>query len=96
MQLCGSACSRHVDAPLKGLPWGGGTATMAEGWQGVRLRDPSSVLEGSWAKALATATPLGAASLFGTSCFPSSMSSKGENPVHFRHATVAPSVSLPS
>ena len=24
-----AACSRRVDAPLKGLPWGGGTATMA-------------------------------------------------------------------
>jgi len=66
------------------------------GWQGVRLRDPAFVLEGSWAKALATATPLGAASLLGASCFPSSMSSKGENSVHFGRATVAPSVSLPS
>ena len=24
-----AACSRRVDAPLKGLPWGGGTTTMA-------------------------------------------------------------------
>ena len=67
-----------------------------EGWQGVRLRDPAFVLEGSWAKTLATATPLGVASLLGASYFPSSMSSKGENPVYFGRATVAPSASLPS
>ena len=42
------------------------------------------MLEGSWAKALATATPLGAASLLGASRFPSAMSSKGENLIHFR------------
>jgi len=54
------------------------------------------VLEGSWAKALATATPLGAASLLGASYFPTSMSSKGENSVHFGRATVTPLASLPS
>ena len=66
------------------------------GWQGVRLREPAFMLEGSWAQALATVTSLGAASLLGASCFPSIMSSKGENPVHFGRAMVAPSASLPS
>jgi hypothetical protein len=54
-----------------------------EDWQGVQLRDPAFLLEGSRAKALATAMPWASFSLLGASCFPSSMSSKGENPVHF-------------
>ena len=70
-QLCGYCVQPVRRCPSEGASVGrrdsddGGV-----GWRGVRLRDPAFVLEVSWAKALATATPLGAASLLGASCFP--------------------------
>jgi hypothetical protein len=54
------------------------------------------VLVGSWAKALATATPVGAAFLVGGVAFPLALSSKGENLAHYGRAMVASLMSLPS
>ena len=84
---CAAAtCSRLVDAPLKGLPWGTGTMAMA-----VKAGTGPASRPGECARGF-----LGAASLLGASYFPTSISSKGENSVHFGRATVTPLASLPS
>jgi len=90
---CAAAtCSRRVDAPLKGLPWGAGTTAMAvKAGMGPASR-PGDCATGFLGESLGD----GDASLLGASYFPTSMSSKGENPIHFGRATVTPLASLPS
>ena len=69
MQLCGCCVQPARRCPSEGASVGRrDSGVSGVGWQGVWLRDSAFVLEGSWAKALATATPLGVVSLLGASC----------------------------
>ena len=71
-ELCGCCMQPMRQCPSKRASRGWqDSGDGSAGWQGVWLLGPAFVLEGSWAKALATATPVGTASLFVASCFSS-------------------------
>ena len=69
-----------------------------DGREGVWFSDPMFMLEDSLGESLATVTPVGAAFPIkaGHRVSPLALLSKGEILVHFGHATVAPSASIPS
>jgi hypothetical protein len=94
-QLCGCCGSRRVDDPLDGYVWVVWAAVAAEVVALSRVPDRTLCWGFSWAKALATATPMGAASPIEGVGSPA-LSSVGETLVHLGPATVASPTSLPS
>jgi len=76
--LCGCRVQPARRCPRMRPPWGGGTAAFeGVGRRGVRLLGSTLALVGSWAKALAPATPLAPLSLLGASCIPPSVDVHG-------------------